>query len=352
MTGCRRPAAPAPPPAESVSPVPSHRLIAESEISQFGGSEACAACHAAEAAGHSASRHARTLTRVTPAGAGDAFRRTADLFDLELEVHLETRVKDGECQLVASRGSETRAVRADYAFGSGHVGVTYVARYRDQPVELRASYYPKEGRWEFTPGQQPQAFQGTMTAVGRILKPESAQRCFLCHSTALVHRQGQVQPRRSILGVGCEACHGPGMAHVEAVRRGDPDLRMPHLGAFRERVSLELCGQCHRAPGDGAQVDEAQIARFQGVALSRSACFRRSAGQLSCLSCHDPHHDADRTPRARYNAVCSGCHAPAHPGQKPCKLQPQGDCVSCHMPSQSIAMPTQPTFRNHWIKVW
>src|SRR5207244_4361546 len=108
---------------------------------------------------------------------------------------------------------------------------------------------------------------------------------------------GQVAPEQSLLGVGCERCHGPGRAHVAAVPKGsrlssESDLRMSDLARDRKRVTMELCGQCHTSPlGDdlGNPTVSSNLARLQGPALALSACYQKS--DLSCVTCHDPHHD-------------------------------------------------------------
>ena len=143
--------------------------------------------------------------------------------------------------------------------------------------------------------------------------------------------------------------------HIAAVKRADRDIHMPRLTRVRDRISIELCGQCHRSPLTSDAQDPAigtQLPRMQGLALTRSACFRKSGGRLSCITCHDPHRDADRTSHAEYNAICSSCHHPSPARQVVCRAQPQGDCISCHMPAQAVVLPTRPQFRTHWIKVW
>ena len=46
-----------------------------------------------------------------------------------------------------------------------------------------------------------------------------ARRCFGCHTTASTTAAG-FAASRAIPGVTCEACHGPGRAHVSAMERG------------------------------------------------------------------------------------------------------------------------------------
>jgi hypothetical protein len=260
-------------------------------------------------------------------------------------------VADGRCVLHVSGMEATEPVPADYAFGSGAVAVTYVNRRGGVSTELRLTHYALDDIWGFTPGQR--VGRPATSPAGRVLSAETERACFSCHATVLAEEDGALDPERSILGVGCESCHGPGAAHVEAAKRGDLDLRMPDLGAAPQRVSLELCGSCHRSPGS---VDlsnpgvAAQLPRLQSVALSFSVCFRK--GGVSCMTCHDPHEDADAERLVDYDRKCVSCHTPGKATHVACAAQRTSDCVSCHMPEQDINMPGQVRFRNHWIKVW
>ena len=193
------------------------------------------------------------------------------------------------------------------------------------------------------------------------------QTCIACHTT-----HGRTRPARKVtpdtgqlyldpydpdsqaaaFGISCEACHGPGEAHIRAThnpvhryrahmsRAGDPYIVNP-LSLSHKRKS-QVCGQCHSVqqitatdewwehgfryrPGD--DLDESPLrfvvqvdpqnpdARLQQVladnpafvedhfwsdgtvrisgreynGLIESPCYRR--GELSCLSCHQMHQD-------------------------------------------------------------
>ena len=120
---------------------------------------------------------------------------------------------------------------------------------------------------------------------------------------------------------GCEACHGPGSAHVEA-GGGKGTIINP-------KDSPEVCFQCH---------------------LDKRATFRLTnshpvlAGRMSCTDCHDPHR-GDNAPRTgmqvasragnNVNATCAKCHptqAQPHAFEHPALRE---GCTFCHDPHGS-----------------
>ena len=155
-----------------------------------------------------------------------------------------------------------------------------------------------------------------------------------------------------ILNIGCERCHGPGRAHVEAARRGalDASPAMPFgIGGWSADDEIRLCGSCHRLPEtvEAALIrpDNPRFVRFQPVGLMQSACFRRSPGNLSCSTCHDPHAKTS-TDRRTYEAACLACHG--GPSQTVCTASPTTGCIDCHMPRRDVTRGMIMT--DHWIR--
>lgn len=331
--------------------IPQHRPIHPSERAGYAGSRACIPCHRRYAE-QLDSHHARTLARMDVRTHSALFRRREVLKDPVHSANYRPRLIDGRAYVEVASGNRTLRGAPEYVFGSGNRTFVYVGRHEKKLTEFRISYYRQADRWYWTATQEVNS--SLPGPLGRVRDPADFEQCFNCHTTALV-KDGGLQLDRSLLGIGCETCHGPGRPHIDAARRRDPDLKMIRLSRVRDRISLELCGQCHRAPRTGDPDDPVlrrALPRLQGLALSLSKCFVRSNGKLSCLTCHDPHRNADTITRAGYNGKCLSCHGSRGHGQVACPVQPRGDCVSCHMPQQPVTIPTNPTFSNHWIKVW
>ena len=223
-----------------------------------------------------------------------------------------------------------------WAFGSGAQAITYVSKTsEDTYLEHGLSWYKKSGALALTPGHR----TPTGVTYPTFAPDANLMRCFQCHSTGKL----QLTSSRSIApaetGVRCEACHGPGAVHAASPAANN--INNPRR--LTATQLNDLCGQCHRMPLPAAtNFDNPWNVRHQPVYLSQSACFLKSQGQLSCLSCHHPHQDS----KPAANTQCVSCHA------KPKHLTSVSNksCVACHMP---VVNPSPLLgFTNHWIGIY
>lgn len=274
-------------------------LLVAVSASDYTGAETCAKCHPSEFEAQSASAHARALARSTARQPGE------------------------------------------WAFGAGEQAITFVSR-----VDLE--HYREEGRSWYRKLNGYAATPGAATAAGttyRLFDPSGAiLRCFSCHSTGPLSLavDDAILPHES--GVRCEACHGPGAAHV----RSPAQFHLENPRRLTADQLNDFCGACHRMPlGGNETIDfrDAWNVRHQPPTLAASTCFRQSQGKLSCLTCHSPHAPLERRLTA-YDAACKTCHAaPKH-------THPVGarSCAGCHMPQ---VQPKQGlSFANHRIAIY
>ena len=200
--------------------------------------------------------------------------------------------------------------------------------------------------------------------------------CLECHDDiGAFYAHSPHAPGRNLLVPGtaagaCEACHGPGSAHVEAGGEGGI-VGADDFAAMAADLKVAMCTQCHATdaahwadgPHAGAEIGcadcHADQVHFGGRARPRSdfrnpaefclQChadqaadfrlpFRHRAleGQIGCTDCHDPHADFDAVALDGLNTVCLGCHQEM---SGPWVFEHEGvegeECTVCHRPHGS-----------------
>ena len=323
------------------------------------GAEACAACHAEQFASQSASGHALSLHSTANHPQAASFAPTGSLERPGGATYSYGADRRGLRVQVSAQDDRTES-RLEWAFGAGEQAVTFVGRVDEgRYVEHHFSYYAESGSLGTTPGHRDAPASGVEDALGvyyETFGPQpSIMRCFQCHSTGpLALGDGfSLEPRE--LGVRCEACHGPGRGHVEALTSGQSDLarsaiRNPARMAGGEL--LESCGDCHRPPASSGQVidwSDPWNVRHQPVYLSKSGCVQPGGEPLACMQCHDPHGPLSAD-AARDNRVCLDCHGDRMPPAEVCGRTDGLACSSCHMPL--VRPQDELRFTNHWIGVY
>ncbi len=350
----------------------------EADPSPFVGESRCTPCHPNIAHLAQASRHTRTLIR------GDALSTLPypdhpipdpDDPSVSHAFHRENR----HVRFETRQHDRVQTAIVAYAFGSldryfslvgpDNSGHSYI---------LRLSHFDtgRDAGWVRTTGHTADASGGN-DFLGKALDAlDGIQKCLFCHATdpkAVIDRSGTVANDRAI---GCERCHGPGGNHLLAVAAKFPDLAIANATEATAEGRLRVCGQCHSFHQELAlrRTDPFWI-RFQGTTLAWSRCYTESGGTFDCMTCHDPHHDADRT-ESHYNERCLSCHAAGPAGRSPsgtkgpkrspgrlgvtepeqsgrgsaCPINPSQGCVRCHMPPFQ-SKPIHATFTDHYIRV-
>lgn len=160
--------------------------------------------------------------------------------------------------------------------------------------------------------------------------------CGSCHATGwipcpvgdstCVHQDDMAGMAGSLVepGVQCEACHGPGSAHV-----ADPYLVHPRI----DRDS-EACGKCHSR--DSVEVVHAE-GGFNLQNQQWNEMFQSKKHSMRCIDCHDPHAsakytDAEVNPNRSIRVACQSCHVGYDQNQKSTVMQGFVECIDCHMP--------------------
>lgn len=250
-----------------------------------------------------------------------------------------------------SDGVQTLTLPIRWAMGaSSAIGQTYVLEKDGRFYESRVSYFREMKGLGITLGAESSRPTNLVDAAGRLMGHDDELRCFGCHATnATQGRQltlGEMTP-----GVQCARCHGPAENHVAAMAKGNPQPGlMKDLSKLSTDQAFEFCGQCHRTWEEivvSGRLDITDI-RFQPYRMAGSRCYDGDDARISCLACHDPHHEVDAL-SVDYDSKCQACHAGGKPGAKPCKVG-TNHCSSCHMPK--LELPgAHHKFTDHRIRI-
>jgi predicted CXXCH cytochrome family protein len=371
----------------------------------YAGGAACAPCHRKEAEAWSSSHHRLAMQEPSSATVlgdfgGATFVTPGDT----------TRffTRDGR-YFVATAGADGRPAEFEVKHVIGVRPVQqYVIEFPSGKLQcLTVAWDTEKRRWySLYPGQRI-ALDDPLHWTGRYQSWNLM--CAECHTTDF--RKGYDAAKDSYAStwaefdVGCEACHGPGRAHVGWARRASRsgasrargrDTKLAVVlegrdagagaaaGAAQEaaRAEVDACAPCHsrrhrigaaRGPSDpfldefdpelmreplyfadGQIHDEV----YEYGSFRQSRMYQRG---VRCSDCHDPH---SATLRAEGNALCVRCHQP-HPDPRfPTLAAKEYDapshhhhaagsagaqCVACHMPQRNYMVVD--ARRDHFIRV-
>ena len=358
---------------------------------RYVGSEACAPCHASlykefgkTSMGHSMA--AITAVEMTPALL-EAMHLPATYDDAKLKRHFSVYAQDGK---LYQSEFETDAAGKDvfrdthqlkWKIGAGENGFGMLTDRDGYLFQAPLSFYAKPQAWGPSPGYE--------FADYGFSRPILAG-CIVCHSgsarpVASTNGRYESEPFSEI-AIGCERCHGPGAAHVQAMSSKEGREANEHFIVNPARLKPDLanniCMYCHQTgdvrvlqpgkayqdfrpgqplndtlailkvpPTRGSPPDDDHLEHYYSMTLSK--CYRASAGRLSCITCHDPHVEptAQEAP-AYFNGRCLTCHT-----NQSCRLAltmrahstPANNCIGCHMPKRDIRVISHSSVTNHRI---
>ena len=254
----------------------------------------------------------------------------------------EIETRDGRSTYTVSDGKDKLSLPIRWSFGIR--SQTWVFEYRGRFYESLVSYFAPIGGLDITIGDNSIHPQTLVEAFGRELSDFETRSCFDCHATRAV-AENRLQLDGMIPGVQCERCHTGAERHSQSISQGKTDSIPQKIGRLSPEEISNFCGQCHRT---WERVVRDRLrgeinVRFQPYRLANSKCYDGGDRRMSCLACHDPHHDIVRG-AASYDAKCLACH-----NAKLCRVGTSG-CSNCHMPK--VELPGgHMVFTDHQIRV-
>ncbi len=372
--GCGEGTPPAPPIPE---PVP-----VELVVEHYVGANACADCHAEQAERWHGSHHDLAMQEASAASVLGDFAEatfsergaTTRFFRRDDEFWVQIDESDGSVALHEVR----------YTFGVDPLQQFLV---EPEPGRLQALTVAWDTRPVSDGGQRWFSLQPEeSTSPGDVLHWNGIGNrwnymCAHCHSTNVEKGfdpgSGSYETQWSEIDVACEACHGPGDAHVawaqsdprpntrnglrvqlprsEASWKMDPSTGIAQLDGPRDSgPELETCAPCHSRRGllsegagsyhdnyrlmlleEGLYYRDGQI-RDEVYVFGSFLQSRMHAAGVRCSDCHDPH---SLSLRGTTESVCGQCHEPARFATIEHHHHPvdteAARCVNCHMPART-----------------
>lgn len=350
----------------------------------YAAADSCLGCHTEQAKGWKGSDHDWAMLEATS---------TSVLGDFK-----NARFKDGEVQARFFRRGEKYFVNTEGADGKpADFEISYTFGYK--PLQQYLVAFPG-GRlqsltiaWDSRPRSQGGQRWFSLYRGQRFSPNDSLHwtgrsqnwnaMCADCHSSNLLkHYDDKTDTFATTWhepNVGCQACHGPGQAHVDwaGKPRDEPgktyasprDIGLAvDFKALGSQGLVEQCAYCHsrrQSLGVGQQPGKPLLdavlpatlrpelyhagGQIQGEVYEYGS-FAQSkmyAAGVTCTDCHDPH-----TTRVKIegNGLCQQCHNEVPPARFPSLQAKQYDrpehhhhqagsagaqCVNCHMPQQT-----------------
>ena len=315
------------------------------------GAARCGQCHSSISKSMLATRHAQTFSRPhDPRALSLPDKPLADPGDPTVLHTFQTA--EGGIRVETRVGQQVFHALAAYAFGSPDHYVTLVGPDAQGAVRMLriSSYHSKRGSGlDLSSGLEPHPADPAEFLGHPLIPSDGVRRCLTCHTTNFRSIELGTGPESADHAIGCEACHGPGGNHLLAVEAGLSESAIASPRGASARTVNQVCERCHRmahVEEVTAPPDDPAWLRFQTTTMYRSQCYSASGEQLHCVTCHDPHKNAEKSP-AVYESKCLTCHAPP---TATCPVNPSRGCIECHMPKVWV-LATHSLKSDHNIRV-
>ena len=373
--------------AAQSSPISQAKKKSTYAVSDYVGSSECARCHQEIYNSYKRTGMGRSLSSITSDWLNN-HQTSGSVEDKNNNLKFEVSAAEGklfqsEYELGRSREEILRESREiSWIIGAGENGFGGLVRKGDYLFQAPLSFYSKAQRWELSPG-----YELVNAGFNRPILPG----CISCHSgrpNPFPEGNGHFASQPfSELAIGCENCHGPGLAHVMAEKMGQEgyegnDGSIVNPASLTPALANDICMSCHQIgdvrvlqPGKdfqsfrpGSALDDAMsillvppnresppqqdlLEHYYSMTLSK--CYRGSGQRLSCISCHDPHVEPSTlSAPAYFRKKCLTCHT-----EKSCTVpfptrqqqQPADDCAGCHMKKRDVREISHSSITNHRI---
>ena len=351
------------------------------------GSDACRDCHLELYQSFMKTTTAHSMVRLDSSNIIESYPQINPVYDPGQDFYYEmiqrgNRFFQREYRLdLTGEIIHERIMEAHYAIGSGKNLRMYFHDENGMFYELPLTWYVHRGEWDLSPGYR---------EFGNLRFSRFAgSKCLACHNDHM--KVSPIAYERFLkpypLGIGCEACHGPGDLHIRQERGETIDLPSDDARTIVNPVDLsprrqiDVCQQCHLQgkgwalwegvgwfdfrPGmlledrwsvftDSKTKREAFKVANSAYRFAQSRCFKESHGVTTCNTCHDSHGTFKGSSIEFNRQNCQKCHPPESLPGKGSRFAhgPNDNCVPCHMKQTGTENTLHGVINtDHWIRV-
>ena len=259
--------------------------------------------------------------------------------------------------------------KIDFVIGSGQHTNSHIFSINGYLHQAPYTFYTQEEKGDLPPGYE----DGQNSRFSREIGLE----CMSCHNAYSNHESESLNKFSSVPnGIDCERCHGPGEVHVKEKMSGNIidtskyiDYTIVNPSKLKKELQFDICRRCHLQgtsvlknkknwndfiPGTIlSETMETYLPRYENDEtfimashvdrLQQSECYTK--GNITCVSCHNPHKSVTTLADNYFNNKCMDCHNVCE------ETIDNTDCISCHMPKSSSSDIPHVSITDHKIAV-
>lgn len=352
-------------PGEEQGGVEAYQATSPQGGAGFVGAVKCKSCHLKEYKAWKGSFHERAMAKAD----SENVRGNFDDVSFTHKGATYRFYREGDKFMVEAPGPDghSRAYQIQYTFGWSPLQQYLVDFGKGKIQALTVAWDTQKKRWfSLYPDQQLKPGDWLHWTGGAM---NWNTMCADCHTTNL-HRNYNPQADSfhttwSAINVSCEACHGPGRAHVKlmqsdqgktaALKRIQQDLEM--TTHTPQKSLIDKCARCHARreeltdhydhgqsfmdqfdpalPHPPEYFADGQI-KDEDYTYSSFLQSKMFHNDVKCTDCHQI-HSLQMKANVADNSLCLQCHARSYDSPKHHFHKPNtkaSECVSCHMPGR------------------
>lgn len=358
---------------ETESTIAESKYLNLAADAEYVGMETCKTCHANIHETYIHTGMGRSFDKATREKSDAIFDKHAIVYDSKSDFYYQPYFSNDELFIKEFRlengdTTHSRTEKVSYIIGSGQHTNSHLLDINGYVHQAPITFYTQSKKWDLAPG-----FEEKNERFTRIISTE----CLTCHNHLPKHVKGSENKYSKMpTGIECERCHGPGSIHVTEKQAGkfvdinkEIDYTIVNPRKLSVDLQMDLCQRCHlqgvAVLNDGktfydfrpgmklsdvmnvflpryTNSHERFIMASQADRLRLSDCFK--TGEMSCITCHNPHKSIEATAVNQYNDACKSCHKSTKDvlcsASETLRQAENDNCVSCHMPrTGSIDIP-------------